>query len=78
MESTGFKLLQDLPYDAVANFSHFLEVVESGMERKLTVVVVALRGGENVKMKTGKKKNERFLWLRECVKVLKTQVRAVW
>ena len=26
------------------------------MERKLTVVVVALRGGENVKMKTGKKK----------------------
>ena len=46
------------------------------MERKLTVVVVALRGEENVKMKTGKKKkNERFLWLRECVcvEVLKTQ-----
>ena len=29
------------------------------MERKLTVVVVALRGGENVKMKTGKKKKTR-------------------
>ena len=36
------------------------------MERKLTVVVVALRGGENVKMKTGKKKTRDFYGYGVC------------